>query len=92
MRLPDLGLKAMLVEGGRDARQQIAAIGAVIDVLKLTAAALGKVAAWRLLVVRTRKEGAIFCNRVARHCERDMPAAFGDPVAARRDANDLLRH
>jgi hypothetical protein len=92
MRLTNLSLEAMLIQCRGDSRDQIAAIGAVIDVLKLTAATLGKVAAWRLLVMRTRYETAIFGNSVARHAERDVLATHRDPVPARGDANDLLRH
>ena len=92
MGLPNFGLEPMLVEGGRNPGGKISPIGFVIDVLKLASAALGEMAAWRLLVMGTADEHTVVGNRIARYAERDMLAARGHAIAARCDADDLLSH
>jgi hypothetical protein len=62
----------MLRKRRLDARNEIAAIGLIIDVLKLAPAALRKVTAWRHLVVRPFDEGVIVADDVAGHAEGHM--------------------
>ena len=75
-----------------DPRDEIAAIGLVVGMLQLAAAAFGKVAARRLLVVRPGRQRAIVEQHVAGHAEGDVAAAWRHAVAARRDADDRLAH
>ena len=75
MRLADLRLQPMLSERRLDPRDEIAAIRFVIGVLELAAAALRKVTARRILVVRPGSERAVVEQRIAGHSERHMAAA-----------------
>ena len=92
MRLPDIRFEAVLGERPRNPRHEIVTIGRVADMLELTTAALGKVAAWRHLVVRAGLDGAVVKQDIARDGERDMLPAFADALAARGDADDRFRH
>ncbi len=75
MRLPDFGLKPMMGKRGFDPRHEIAAIGMVVGVLELAAAAIREMAARRLLVMRTEGQGAIVQDGIAGHPEGDVAAA-----------------
>ncbi len=92
MRLADLGLQRMLRQRGLDARDEVAAIGVVVDVLELTPAAFGKVTARRLLVMRSGRKRTVVEQRIARHAEGHMASACGHAVAARGDPDDRLAH
>ena len=56
MRFTNLRGEPVLGERSLDARHEIAAIGLVIDMLELASAALGEMAARRLLVVWPRRK------------------------------------
>jgi hypothetical protein len=60
--------------------------------LQLTAAALGKVTAWRRLVVRPEGERAVVEHGVAGNAERDVAAARRDSIPTRGNADDELVH
>ena len=92
MRLADLGRQPVLGQRGLDPRDQIAAIGLVVGVLELAAAAFGEMTARRLLVMRAGRERAVVEQGIARHAEGDVAAARRHPVAARRDADDQFVH
>ena len=91
MRRADFRLQPMLGQRAGDPGNAIIGIGRVGQMLELAAAAFREVAAWRALVARAGLDRAVVEQHVARHRERDMAAAGGDPVAARGDADDRLR-
>jgi hypothetical protein len=64
----------MLGKRGLDPRHEIAAIGFVVGVLELAAAAFGEMAAGCLLMMRTERECTIVQHRIARHAEWDVAA------------------
>jgi hypothetical protein len=74
MRLAKLRLQFVLRQSGLDPRDKIVAIGFVVGVLELAAAALREVPARRILVVRARREGTIVHEGVAGNAERHMAA------------------
>jgi hypothetical protein len=78
----------VLGERRLDARYQIAAIALIVGMLELAAAAVGKVAAWRFLVVGPESERPVIEHRVAWNSKRHVASAGGDAVASRRDADD----
>ena len=94
MRLADLGLQAVLGQRAVDPRDQIAAIGLVVGMLELAAAAFGKVTAWRHLVVRPGRERAVVEQRVAR-ARRTATwrplAVTPSPRAAMRTIGSLIK-
>ena len=92
MRLVHVRGQAMLCERSLDARNQIAPIRFVIDVLELATAALGKVTAWRHLVMRAGQDCPVTEHLVAGYSERNVPAARSDAVAARGNSNDFVSH
>src|SRR5688572_24945511 len=92
MRLADFGRDAVLVERAFHPRHQIAAIGIVVGMLQLAAAALGKVAARRHLVMRAVLDVAISPYHVAGDRERHMAAVIRDAIAARGDPDDRFTH
>ena len=55
MRLADLGRQVVLGQRALDPRDEIAAIGVIVGMLELAAAAFGKMAARRLLVMRRHR-------------------------------------
>ena len=75
MRIADLRLETVLGQRCLDPRNEIAAIGLVVGMLKLASAALGEVTAGRFLVMRPRSQGAIVKQDVPRHSERHVPPA-----------------
>ena len=75
MRLANLGLKALLGKRGPDPRDEIAAIGIIVGVLKLATAAFRKVRARWFLVMGSRREGAVVKERIAGHSKRNVTAA-----------------
>jgi hypothetical protein len=58
-----------------DPAHEIAPVRLIVDVLELAPAALGKMPARWVLVMRARRESAIVQQSVTRHAERDMAAA-----------------
>lgn len=64
----------------------------VVGMLQLAPAALGEMAARRLLAMGAGSDGAILGDRIARHREGDMAAACRHAVAARRDPDDGFAH
>ncbi len=88
VRLADLRAQPMLRQRSLDARAQIAAISFVVGMLELAPAALGKVTAWRHLVVRSRNHAPVIQQRVARNREGDVAPAFADALAAPGNPND----
>ncbi len=79
MWLADFGGQLVLRKRSFDARDQISAIGLIIRVLKLATAALVEMAARRLLVMRSRRQRAIFEQGVSRHAKGDVAAAIITP-------------
>ena len=75
MRSAYLRVQIMLGECSPDPRYEIAAIGIIVGMLKLAAAAFWKVPARGLLVVRPGRQRAVVEYRVAGNSECDMPAA-----------------
>ena len=92
MRLADFGLEPVLRQRRFDSRDQEGAIGGVVGVLELAAAALGEMAARRLLVMRAEGERAIVDHGVAGNPERKVPAACCHAIAARGYSNDEFAH
>src|SRR5688572_4650659 len=92
MRLTDIGLEAVLGQRTGDPVFEIVPIGGVSDVLELAAAAFGKMAAGRLLVVRARLDRAVFVQLVAGRGERRIAPVGRDPVAASGDADNDFAH
>src|SRR5512144_2864550 len=92
MRLPDFGREVVLCERGLDARYQVAAIGFIVRMLELAAAAFRVVAARRFLVVRPESQRSVVEHCVARNSERHVAPAGRNSVASRRDADDQLAH
>ena len=92
MRIANLSRKIVLGERGFDSRDEIATICLVVGLLELAPAAFGKVAAWRHLVMRARRERSIVEQRIARNAERHMAAARRHAISARGDANDQFVH
>ena len=92
MRLADFGLEPVLRQRRFDSRDQEGAIGGVVGVLELAAAALGEMAARRLLVMRAEGERAIVDHGVAGNPERHVATACRHPVPARGYADDELVH
>jgi len=84
--------KSVLRQRCLDPRDQVTAVSLVVGMLQLAAAALGKMAAWRRLVVRPEGQRAIVEQRVARNPERYMATASRNAIAARSDADDPLVH
>ena len=82
----------MLGERGLDTRNEIAAIGLIVGMLELAAAAFREMAAWRLLVMRAECERAVVEHRVSRHSERNMPATWSYAVSPCRNADNRLVH
>ena len=75
MRLSDFRLELVLRQRRHDARDEEIAVCRVIGMLKLAPAALGKVPARRVLVMRTEGERSIVEQGVAGNCEGDMGPA-----------------
>jgi hypothetical protein len=75
VRLANLGLKALLGKRGRDLRDEIAAIGFIVGVLKLATATFREVRARRFLVMGPGREGAVVEEGIAGHSERNVTAA-----------------
>ena len=82
----------MLRQRSFDPGDEILTIRLIIRVLKLAAAAVRKVAAWRHLVMRTGYERPVLEQSIAGHSEGNMLATGGDAVPARGDANDRVTH
>src|SRR5690348_17861155 len=59
MRCPNLGREAVLGERSFDARNKISAIGFVVRVLQLAAAAFREMTAGRLLMMRPRSKRSV---------------------------------
>ena len=74
MRLADLGTKVVLGQSVLDPRDEITAIGLVIDVLELASPAFREMAAWRVLVMRPRRKRAVVEQGIARNAPRHMTA------------------
>ena len=92
MRFADLSRKAVLRQRSFDPRNQIVAICLIVGVLQLASAAFGKVMAWRHLMMRSGRQGAIVEQGVSGHAPLYMTAARRDSVAARGDADDQFVH
>src|SRR5689334_13843625 len=92
MRLADLRRQPMLPERRLHARDEVAAIGFVIDVLQLASPALREVAARRFLVVGSRRKRSVVKQGIPWDPERNMAPARGHSISARRDANDEFVH
>ena len=73
-------------------QRQGRSVGLVIDVLELATAALGKVTAWRHLVMRAGQDCPVTEHLVAGYSERNVLAARSDAVAARGNSNDFVSH
>ncbi len=69
MQRSDLRLQLVLRQSGLDPRNEVTAIRVVIGVLELASAALGKVPAGRILMVRSRREGAVVHEGVPGNAE-----------------------
>ena len=92
MRIADFRAEVMLREGRLDTRNQVVTIGLVVRMLKLAPAALGKVPARWLLVMRSRRQGSVVEQRVAGDSKRHVAPACGHAVSACRDPDDQLVH
>src|SRR5437868_12469350 len=92
MRLADRGGQIVLSERRFDSRLEIVAIRLVVGMLQLASAAFGEMAAWRLLVARTKGQRPVVEQRIPGHSERHMPSACRYSVAARGNADDELVH
>lgn len=90
MRSANLRLERVLGERRFDPRDQIAAIRFVVRLLKLAAAALGKEAAGRILVMRAGRERSVVEQRVSGDAERNVSPARRYAVAPGCDADDQL--
>ena len=66
MRRPDFDLESVLGQRRFDSRREIAAIGIVVGMLELTAAAFRKVPAWRILVMRPVSQGTVVEGGITR--------------------------
>jgi hypothetical protein len=75
MRFADLGGEVVLRQCGLDTRDEIAAIGSVVRVLQLAAAAFREMTAGRLLMMRPRSKRSVVEQRVAGNAEGDVAAA-----------------
>jgi len=64
--------------------------GGIIQMLKLTPAAFGEMAAWRMLMIGPSNDGAVGLHAVAGRGKRHMAAIRRHAVAARRHANDFV--
>jgi hypothetical protein len=73
-----------------DARDEITAIGCIVGMLQLAAAALRKMAARRLLVMRPGRQRTVVEQSIAGNPERNVAAALRHSVAARGDPDDQL--
>src|SRR5215218_8328932 len=92
MRLTHLCLEPMLGKRSTHARDKVASISLVIDMLKLAASAFRKVTAWRHLMVRPVDQRSVIEQGIAGNSESDMLAGRGDAVAACSDPDNLLSH
>ena len=75
MWVANLGRQIMLCESRLSPRHEIAAIGLVIDVLKLASAAFREVPAGRLLMMRPEGKCAVVQDCIAGDAERNVAAA-----------------
>src|SRR5829696_9979391 len=82
----------MLGESSTHARDKVASISLVIDVLKLAASAFRKVTAWRHLMVRPVDERSVVEEDIAGNSESHVLAGRGDTVAACSDPDNFLSH
>ena len=89
-----MDIRRELVLGKRrfDPRNEVIAIGLIIGMLELAAAALGKVTAWRHLVMFSRRQRAVIEQRITRYAERHVVAAGSDSFTAGCDPDDQLVH
>ena len=92
MRRPDFDLESVLGQRRFDSRREIAAIGIVVGMLELTAAAFRKVPAWRILVMRPVSQRTVVEHGITRDAEGNVAAAGGDSIATRGNPDDQLVH
>jgi hypothetical protein len=92
MRRPDFGFEFMLRERSFDPRYEISAIGIVVRVLELAAAAFREVAAGWLLVVLAERQRSVVEHGIAGNTKRHMSAICRHAVASRSNAHDQLTH
>ena len=80
------GVEAVLRQRGLDPRHQIAAIGLVIGMLQLAAAAFGKMTAWRHLVMRAEGQ-----RPVVEHASPGTPNGTWRPLAVTPSPRAAIR-